>query len=98
MKWILAILLSILIIVPFLAVPVRIHPSWEVSWKISSCLKAQRFLNEVGARVLIKEIGLEDVKIVRRCKSNSLREEISYCIFVPKVSGGLFIKGIGGEG
>ncbi|RLG41843.1 MAG: hypothetical protein DRN78_03830 [Thermoproteota archaeon] len=98
MKWIIAILLSILIIVPFLAIPVRIHPSWEVSQKIGACLKAQRFLNEVGARILIREIGSGDVKIVRKCKSNSLMEEISYCLFVPKVSGGLFVKGIGGGG
>ncbi len=98
MKWIAATLLSILIIVPFLAIPVRIHPSWEVSQKISSCLKAQRFINEVGARILIREIGSGDVKIVLTCKSNSLGEEISYCLFVPKVSGGFFVKGISGEG
>ncbi len=81
MKWLIAVLISVLIVMRFLAVPARIHPGWQVEWKARACSDLEKTINEAGYRILLGYSGKGE--LVSSCGGG---EGIYYCVLVPGTS------------
>ncbi len=81
MKWLLAVVISILLVARFLIVPVWIHPGWQVRAKARVCSEVARTVNRLGYRILLGQSGPGELT-----SSCGGERGIFYCISIPGTS------------
>ncbi len=81
MKWLLAALISILIVSYALVIPTRVHPGWQVEWKAKACSDLKKTVNELGYRILLGQSGQGE--LVNMCGGE---KGIYYCVLIPGTS------------
>ncbi len=81
MKWMLAALISIIVVSYVLVIPTRVHLGWQVRWKARACSDLKRTVNELGYRILLGQSGQGE--LVSTCGGE---KGIYYCVLIPGTS------------
>ncbi len=81
MKWLIAALISVLIVAYVLVVPARVHPGWQVRWKARACNDLKETVNELGYRILLGHSGRGE--LVSSCGGD---RGVYYCVLIPGTS------------